>query len=141
MTGAAADRRGGETKEDGLRTVECAGSVDTVVGRLRAELDQRGVTMFAVIDHAEAARAAGLELNDEVVVVFGTPAVGTRLMQENARAGIDLPLRILIWDDDGTTTAAYSPPALLGDRFSLTDDLPLRYLTDFMYDITAVISR
>ncbi|MGC5171639.1 DUF302 domain-containing protein [Microbacterium sp. DT81.1] len=50
-----------------------------------------------MIDHADAARDAGLALPDEVVAIFGNPALGTKLMQHNARAGIDLPLRILIW--------------------------------------------
>ncbi len=127
--------------EDGLRTVECGESVATVVGRLRSELEHRNVTIFALIDHAKAAHSVGLELPDEVVVIFGNPTVGTRLMQENARAGIDLPLRILIWDNNGTTTVAYTPPAILGDKFALTDVLPLRFLTDFLYNLTTVICR
>ena len=67
-----------------------------VLARLLTQLERRGVRLFAVIDHADAAREAGLALPDEVVVIFGNPALGTKLMQHNARAGIDLPLRILI---------------------------------------------
>ena len=64
---------------------------------LLAGIEQRGLTVFALIDHAEGARQARLELADETVVVFGNPRAGTLLMQDDPRIGIDLPLRILVW--------------------------------------------
>jgi uncharacterized protein (DUF302 family) len=80
---------------------------------------ERGMEVFAVIDHAAAARAAGLELPDEVLVVFGAPKVGTALMTADARAGLDLPLRVLVWDDSGQTRMAYREPGALGAVHSL----------------------
>ena len=131
---------GGRDAADGLVTRRCPGTVADVSARLRAELDRRGIQLFALIDHAQAARDAGLELPDEVVVLFGNPAVGTRLMQLNARAGIDLPLRILIWDDDGATTAAYTPPAVIAQRFSLPDnDLPIDRLATLLDSLVETI--
>jgi len=122
-------------------TRRCTGTVADVSARLRAELDRRGVQLFAVIDHAHLARDAGLELPDEAVVIFGNPAVGTRLMQLNARAGIDLPLRMLIWDDAGTTTAAYTPPVITAQRFSLpVDDLPNDRLATLLEQLIETIS-
>ena len=90
------------------------GDVGTTVRRLAEAAQARGMTVFATIDHAAAAREAGLELADEVVVVLGAPQVGTRLMQASARTGLDLPLRVLVWDDGGTTRLAHHDPAGLG---------------------------
>lgn len=94
-------------------------SVAAAVEALQEALERRGVEVFAVVDHAAGARSAGLELADEVVVIFGNPAVGTPIMQAEPRAGIDLPLRMLIWDDDGTTRIAYEDPHALAARFGL----------------------
>ncbi|MEO8263835.1 MAG: DUF302 domain-containing protein [Pseudolysinimonas sp.] len=128
--------------DDGLVTRTCSGSVEEVLGRLRSELDLRGLRLFAVIDHGEAARDVGLELNHEVVAVFGNAAVGTKLMQRNPRAGIDLPLRILIWDDHGTTMTAYTPATVIGERFALDPaELPIDKLTDLLEELSVAVSR
>jgi uncharacterized protein (DUF302 family) len=108
--------------------------VATAVARLTAALRDRGITVFATIDHAAGARAVGLELADEVVVVFGSPAGGTPVLQADPRAGIDLPLRVLVWADAGSTRVAYRDPAELAGQFDLagaTDALGrLRALLD-----------
>jgi uncharacterized protein (DUF302 family) len=85
-------------------------SVTDVVARLTDAASNRGMTVFATIDHAAAARAAGLALHDEVVVILGAPKVGTALMAADARAGLDLPLRVLVWDDEGTTRLTWRDP-------------------------------
>ncbi|WP_243063910.1 DUF302 domain-containing protein [Humibacter sp. RRB41] len=77
---------------------DARGSVADAVQSLERELSTRGIQIFARIDHAGGARAVGLELADEVVLVFGNPAVGTSLMQQDPIAGLDLPLRMLVWD-------------------------------------------
>jgi uncharacterized protein (DUF302 family) len=93
-----------------LTIVDVDGDVPTAVARIEKALDRLGVAVFARIDHAAGARAAGLELADEVVLVFGDPAVGTVLMQADPRAGIDLPLRMLVWARDGRTQVGYRDP-------------------------------
>src|ERR1700736_2823287 len=90
-------------------------------GRLIAAIQQRSLTVFARIDHAGAAREAGLELPDEEVVVFGNPRAGTPLMQSDPRVGIELPLRVLVWADAeaGTTKLGFSDPRELADHYDL----------------------
>ena len=102
-----------------LRVSEVPGDVASVVDRLTAGLRARGVEVFATIDHAAGARRAGLQLADEVLLVFGSPAVGTALMQADPRCGLDLPLRVLVWSQDGVTRLAYEDPARLADRYAL----------------------
>ena len=84
--------------------------VAEAVARIERALDGLGVTLFATIDHAAGARAAGLELPDEVVLVFGNPAAGTALMQADPRVGLDLPLRMLVWSRHGRTAVGYRDP-------------------------------
>ena len=104
---------------DDLTVTEVPGDVASVVARITASLRGRGITLFASIDHAAGARAAGLELADEVLLVFGNPAVGTSLMQADPTAGYDLPLRMLVWSDHGATQVAYQDPGALGVRYAL----------------------
>src|SRR4051794_24219949 len=98
---------------------EAPGDVAATVQRVTAALHARGITLFATIDHAAAARTVGLALPDEVVLVFGNPAGGTALMQADPRAGIDLPLRMLVWSDAGTTRVAYRDPQELAEGFAV----------------------
>jgi uncharacterized protein (DUF302 family) len=95
--------------------------VAETIDRLVAALEKRDVTVFARIDHAAGARAAGLELPDEELLIFGNPRVGTPLMQSDPTAGYELPLRVLAWDDGGQTMIGYRPPTELGEEFRLAD--------------------
>src|SRR3954451_13429755 len=103
-------RRHARVMAEKLTIVDVEGSVAAAVARIEDALDRLGVAVFARIDHAAGARAAGLELADEVVLVFGDPAVGTALMQADPRVGIDLPLRMLVWAQDGRTRVGYRDP-------------------------------
>jgi uncharacterized protein (DUF302 family) len=95
-------------------------SVGETVDRLLAALERRGITVFARVDHAAGARAAGLELADEQVVIFGDPRAGTGLMQDDATIGYELPLRLLVWDAGGQTMIGYRPPTELGGEYHVT---------------------
>jgi uncharacterized protein (DUF302 family) len=93
--------------------------VPQTVARLEAAIAARGLTLFAKVDHAAAARAAGLELPDEVVLLLGDPRAGTGLMQEVPGVGIELPLRILVWDEDGRTRIGFRDPTELGAEYGI----------------------
>lgn len=85
---------------DGVVTQESKFSVDETASRLEALLKAQNAPVFAVFDHGENARQAGLELRPTKVIVFGNPKVGTRLMQSSQSIGLDLPLRVSIWEDE-----------------------------------------
>jgi uncharacterized protein (DUF302 family) len=104
------------------------GTVAEVVDRLRALLDAKNVTTFAVIDQAAAARTAGLTLRDTVLVVFGDPASGTPVMVAAPLAAVDLPLKVVIWDDNGQSVVSYRDPVALAVEQGAPEELtgPLR---------------
>jgi len=93
-----------------MTVVEVETDVPTAVARIENTLQHLGITLFARIDHAAGARAVGLELPDEVVLVFGDPAAGTLLMQVDPQVGLDLPLRMLVWARGDRTAVGYRDP-------------------------------
>jgi uncharacterized protein (DUF302 family) len=123
-----------------LTTVKSGYSVPATVDRLLAALGRRGITVFAPIDHAAGARKAGLELANEVLVIFGDPRVGTMLMQADPAVGYELPLRLLVWDAGGQTMIGYCRPTELRHDFALGDQLEvLQRMENLLEQITAEI--
>lgn len=108
-----------ETSSSGVVSKVAVGSVGEVVARFRGILDGKGVMVFAVIDQAEAAQTVGLELRDTVLIVFGNPAAGTPVMAAAPLAALDLPLKVVIWDDAGVTRVSYYSPASIAARHGL----------------------
>ncbi len=100
-------------------------SQEQTVTRLLEALERRGLTVFARIDHAAAASAAGLELPNEEVLIFGNPKAGTLLMQSDRRIGIELPLRILVWQDGPQAMLEYSDPRELADAYDVSEQRPM----------------
>ena len=97
-------------------------SVTDTVARISEVLAERGLKLFAVIDHSGEAQAAGLELRDTKVVIFGSPVAGTPVMAANPLAALDLPLKVLVFDDGGQTTLVYTAPDELARRYGLSAD-------------------
>jgi uncharacterized protein (DUF302 family) len=105
---------------DGLITVRSVRSFAETAAALKAALNARGLTIFAEIDHAAGAAAADLPLRPTTVVMFGNPKGGTPLMQANQRSGIDLPLKLLIWEDfEGKVWLTYNDPVWIAERHGL----------------------
>jgi uncharacterized protein (DUF302 family) len=101
-------------------------SVEDTVARLSSIAEAKGMTVFAVVDHSGEAERAGLELRDTKLVIFGSPQAGTAVMVAEPLAALDLPLKVLIWDDEGHTAVSYSAPQALAARYGLGDDLASR---------------
>ncbi len=96
-------------------------SVSETVERLEKAIKAKGMMIFTIIDHSGEAQKVNLSLKDEKVIIFGDPKVGTFLMQENPSIGMELPLRILIWEDeDGLVQVAYLDPISLGESYEIT---------------------
>ena len=98
-------------------------SVQATVSRLTGLVASKGMRLFAVIDQREEARRAGLDLRETVLVLFGSPAAGTPVMEAAPLAALDLPLKVLIWADADQTKISYYSPAALAARCHLTQDL------------------
>lgn len=101
-------------------------SVAQTVDRLVATVAAKGMKLFAVIDHSGEAEANGLELRDTKVVLFGAPQAGTPVMAAHPLAALDLPLKMLVWDDGGETKISYTAPSELASRYGLEDELAAR---------------
>ena len=95
-------------------------SVKETVDRLTAALKGKGITPIARVDHAAAAKAAGLELKPTEVLLFGNPRLGTPLMQASRHIAIDLPMKVLVWEDDaGKVWIGYTTPDTLKARYKI----------------------
>src|ERR1700730_7407141 len=109
--------------QDGLITLSSRYTARDTMDRLLAALAKRDMTGFARIDHAAGAAgaaSAGLSLRPTDVVIFGNPKGGTALMQDRQTAGIDLPLKALVWQDaDGKVWLSYNDPAWIAQRHGL----------------------
>jgi uncharacterized protein (DUF302 family) len=89
------------------------------ISALVAGIEHRGLTVFALVDHAAGAREAGLALEDEQVILFGNPRSGTPLMQDDRRIGIELPLRILVWQEGAEVCIGYRDPRELSNTYDV----------------------
>ncbi|MBA4107414.1 MAG: peptidase [Pirellula sp.] len=97
-------------------------SVTETVDRLEALVKAKGIDVAARVDHAAAAKQKGLELPPTVVLIFGNPAVGTQLMQSRRSVALDLPLRVVVWEEaDGTVWTGYHDVAGLAAQHGIGD--------------------
>jgi uncharacterized protein (DUF302 family) len=96
-----------------------AGTVSKLTGMINA----KGMKLFAAIDQSAEARQVGLSLRATVLVIFGSPAAGTPVMAAAPLTALDLPLKVLVWDDEGQTKVSYYAPAALAARHHLGPDL------------------
>jgi uncharacterized protein (DUF302 family) len=103
----------------GLVTVNSPMSFEDTSQRLLDVIHERGLQVFDVIDHAAAAAEVDLVLRPTRVVIFGSPAAGTPLMVEHPLLALELPLRILVWQDDGRTRLSYLDAATMGEQFEI----------------------
>ena len=97
--------------------------VAATVARFTELLAGKGLKLFAVIDQAAAAREAGQDLREMVLVIFGNPAAGTPVMAASPLSALDLPLKIVVWNDAGQTKVSYVAPATIAARYDLPDTL------------------
>ena len=111
--------------QNGLVHLASKYSVDETLRRLEELLQQKGLTVFATVDHSGEAAKVGLKMRPTKLLIFGSPKAGTPLMQSSPSLAIDLPLKALFWQDaDGRVWLTYNDPAYLMRRH----DVPLELL-------------
>ena len=99
-------------------------SVDQTVERLKGILEENGATLFALVDHSGEAEKVGMKMRPTKLLIFGNPKGGTPVMLAAPSIAIDLPLKILIWEDDQRRVwLSYNSPMYLQERHSLPLDL------------------
>jgi uncharacterized protein (DUF302 family) len=99
-------------------------SVDQTVEKLKNILQSNGVTLFALVDHSGEAEKVGMKMPPTKLLIFGSPKVGTPLMLAAPSVAIDLPLKILVWQDaQRKVWVSYNSPDYLKERHGLPDDL------------------
>lgn len=113
-----------EPAGNGIVTLASQHSVEETIAKLEAMLEAKGVKVFALIDHSGEAEKAGLAMRPTKVLIFGSPKAGTPLMVAAPTIAIDLPLKILVWEDaGGKVWIAYNSPAYLQTRHGLPQEL------------------
>jgi len=99
-------------------------SVEQTVDRVRAILRDKGIALFALIDHSGEAQKAGLAMRPTKLLIFGSPKAGTPLMIASPSIAIDLPLKLLVWEDSaGMVWISHNSPEYLRDRHHVLPDL------------------
>jgi uncharacterized protein (DUF302 family) len=124
---------------NGLIVIKSSHGPKETMDRLVAEVEAKGLTVFARIDHAVGARDAGLALRPTELVIFGNAKGGTPLMQANQAIGIDLPLKALVWQDaSGDTWLSYNDPAWLAQRHGVGNEVeaPVKAMTAMLGAVT-----
>jgi len=100
-----------------MTNIKSTHSVGDTLNKLEEILVAKGMNVFARIDHAAAATKAGMELRPTELIIFGNPEIGTKLMNSSQSIAIDLPLKMLGWQDaDGTVWLSYNNPEFLKNR-------------------------
>jgi uncharacterized protein (DUF302 family) len=102
-------------------------SVAETVQRIEAILDKaKPIRVLGKVDHEANAQSVNLELKPTVLLIFGNPALGTQLMQENPEVGVDLPMKMMVWEDnEGRVWLSYTNPIVLAGRHQLVKTQPV----------------
>lgn len=99
-------------------------SVEQTVDKLKSILQAKGVTLFALIDHSGEAEKVGMKMLPTKLLIFGNPRSGTPLMLASPTIALDLPLKILVWQDNqGKVWLSYNSPEYLKERYGFPEDL------------------
>lgn len=98
-------------------------SVAETVARFKEVVATNNMNVFAFINHSDEAREAGLDLAEATVIIFGNPATGSPVMASAPLMGLEVPLKVLIWEDRSRTRLSYTTPGALAERYGLSPDL------------------
>jgi len=109
---------------EGIVNLPTHSSVDVTITHLQSMLQEKGIQIFALIDHSGEAQGAGFEMRPTKLLIFGNPKAGTPLMLAAPSIAIDLPMKLLVWEDaSGQVWISYNTPDYLQKRHALPQDL------------------
>lgn len=112
------------TKDTGMIDIRSRHSVDETVERVKHLLESKGVTLFALIDHSGEAEKIGMQMKPTKLLIFGNPKAGTPVMLAAPTSAIDLPLKILIWENSkGDVLVSYNSLEFLAQRHGIPQEL------------------
>ena len=112
------------TNDTGIIDIHSRHPVDETVEKLKQLLESKGVTLFALVDHSGEAEKAGIEMKPTKLLIFGNPKAGTPVMLAAPASAIDLPLKILIWENSGgEVLVSYNSPEYLAQRHCIPHEL------------------
>src|SRR5215467_3853860 len=112
------------SRGNGITDKPTSHSVDETVEKLKGMLRDKGIMLFAVIDHSGEAEKVGIKMRPTKLLIFGSPKAGTPLMLAVPSSAIDLPLKILVWEDaKGKVWQSYNSSEYLAERYDLPQDL------------------
>ena len=110
--------------DNGIVNKPSAHSVEQTVDKLKGILQAKGVTLFALVDHSGEAEKVGMKMRPTKLLIFGNPKAGTPLMLAAPSSAIDLPLKILVWEDaESKVWISYNSPAYLQKRHGFPQEL------------------
>ena len=128
---------------EGLVSVKSSYGAKETADRVERLVKERGMTLFNRIDHAKGARTVGMDLRPTEVLIFGNPKGGTPLMKCAQTAGIDLPLKMLVWEDEaGAVRVGYTDPEEMKDRHGIKGcDKVLQKMKGALKKLASDVSR
>jgi uncharacterized protein (DUF302 family) len=142
MPGLIAQARA-DSASDGVVTVKSDYSVAETVSRIKRDVAKKGIMFFGVIDQAKLGNAAGNHVLPSRLVMFGNPALGTTFVTANQRAGLDWPVRVLVYQEaDGGVYAAYTDFAWIAKRHGITSrDKEFAMATEVIQSVTSAVHK
>jgi uncharacterized protein (DUF302 family) len=128
--------------DNGVVTVKSNYSVEETVSRIRDDVAKKGIMLFNVIDQSGLGNAAGNEVKPSTLVVFGNPALGTTFITANPAAGLDWPVRMLVYQADDGVYAAYTDFDWIARRHGIASrDKEFRMATEVIQSVTSTVTK
>jgi len=123
----------------GIITQPSAHNVDVTIDRLEAAVKNKGLRVFARVDHYKNAKDMGLDMRPNTLLIFGSPKIGAPIMSESPTIGLDVPVKALAWQDEGGKVfLSYNDPAYLKERHGIkTATMPLTNMDKALAGLTA----
>lgn len=126
----------------GLITIKSDYSIRETVRRIIAQIEEEKWHVFAHIDHAKEGREKGMDLRPTELILFGNPKIGTKIMQDRQISAIDLPMKLLAWEDEsGQSHITYNDMNWLKQRHALTDDETIKTIATVVENICRCIKK